>query len=287
MNIKHKKDLCIEYGQILVGNFILALGVAWFILPNNVLTGGVAGIAVALYPVFYIEPKLLINVLTIVLFLIGSIVLGKKFAIKTILSSVCYPLFLTLLSNVSAEYFHTDIYLATIYGGALMGIGVGLVFRTGASTGGTDIPPLIINKYTHFPLPMLVLLTDALTVMLGAAFYGYQAALTGIISVWVSSYMIDKTMLFGAKKTKNVVIISQKYKEIASIIHQQLERGTSIINACGGYSNKSRPMIMSVVSYKQFPQLQQIVAQVDPEAFVIVMEANEVQGLGFSYDEVL
>ena len=286
------KEMLQDTFWILAGNIALAMGVAWFILPNDVLTGGLAGVAIALEPLIHLNPELVINVLTVVLFLAGSVILGKKFAAKTILSTICYPLLLTLLSylakNVIApDTFIMDKYLATIYGGALMGIGVGCVFRTGASTGGMDIPPLIINKYTHIPLPTLVLIVDALTVLLGAAVYGLQAALTGILSVWVSSYMINKTMMIGGHDARNVMIVSNKHKEIMDRIHEALERGTTILEATGGYSSGKRPVIMAVVAKKQLPELQHLVSHIDPEAFVIVMEANEVQGLGFTYEEEL
>ena len=286
------KEMLQDTLWILAGNIALAMGVAWFILPNDVLTGGLAGVAIALEPLIHLNPELVINVLTVVLFLAGSVILGKKFAAKTILSTICYPLLLTLLSylakNVIApDTFIMDKYLATIYGGALMGIGVGCVFRTGASTGGMDIPPLIINKYTHIPLPTLVLIVDALTVLLGAAVYGLQAALTGILSVWVSSYMINKTMMIGGHDARNVMIVSNKHKEIMDRIHEALERGTIILEATGGYSSEKRPVIMAVVAKKQLPELQHLVSHIDPEAFVIVMEANEVQGLGFTYEEEL
>ncbi|MCR0263005.1 YitT family protein [[Clostridium] innocuum] len=286
------KEMLQDTLWILAGNIALAMGVAWFILPNDVLTGGLAGVAIALEPLIHLNPELVINVLTVVLFLAGSVILGKKFAAKTILSTICYPLLLTLLSylakNVIApDTFIMDKYLATIYGGALMGIGVGCVFRTGASTGGMDIPPLIINKYTHIPLPTLVLIVDALTVLLGAAVYGLQAALTGILSVWVSSYMINKTMMIGGHDARNVMIVSNKHKVIMDRIHEALERGTTILEATGGYSSEKRPVIMAVVAKKQLPELQHLVSHIDPEAFVIVMEANEVQGLGFTYEEEL
>ena len=286
------KEMLQDTLWILAGNIALAMGVAWLILPNDVLTGGLAGVAIALEPLIHLNPELVINVLTVVLFLAGSVILGKKFAAKTILSTICYPLLLTLLSYlaknvIEPDTFIMDKYLATIYGGALMGIGVGCVFRTGASTGGMDIPPLIINKYTHIPLPTLVLIVDALTVLLGAAVYGLQAALTGILSVWVSSYMINKTMMIGGHDARNVMIVSNKHKVIMDRIHEALERGTTILEATGGYSSEKRPVIMAVVAKKQLPELQHLVSHIDPEAFVIVMEANEVQGLGFTYEEEL
>lgn len=287
-----KKEKLVEIMWIIAGNMALAIGVAWFILPNNVLTGGLAGIAIALHPIIQIESQILINVFTVMLFIIGSFILGKRFAMKTILSTILYPLFLSLFTYLAdnviiQDTFLMDRYLATIYGGALMGIGIGCVFRTGASTGGMDIPPLIVNKYTHLPLPTLVLVTDALTVLLGAIVYGLEAALTGILSVWVSSYMIHKTMMLGGHDAQNIMIISNKYQEIMNQIHYLLERGTTLLQASGGYSQADKPVLMVVVSRKQVVKLQHMIAHIDPEAFVIVMEAKEVQGLGFTYEEEL
>ncbi len=148
--------------------------------------------------------------------------------------------FFSYLANhvIGADVFIMDKYLATIYGGALMGIGIGCVFRTGASTGGMDIPPLILNKYTHLPLPSPVMLIDALTVLLGAMVYGLQPALMGILSVWVSSFMINKTLMIGGQEAKNVMIISNKHKEIMEYIHKELNRGTTLLQAVGGYSQR-------------------------------------------------
>lgn len=287
-----KKDLILEVLLIILGNLILAIGVTCFILPNNVLTGGLAGIAVAIGPLIQMEETLLINGLTVILFIVGAIVLGRRFAMKTVLSTVVYPLMISFLSwmieaNGWVDSFLMDKYLATIYGGALMGFGVGLVFKTGASTGGMDIPPLILNKYTHISLPVLITITDALTVLLGLSIHGLQAALTGILSVWVSSFMINKAMLIGGHDAMNVMIISNKYDEIKTKVHDLLERGTTIIEAMGGYSNEKKPVLMVVVAKKQLPQLQRMIAHEDSEAFVIVTNTHEVQGLGFSYEEEL
>lgn len=287
-----KKELVYDLLWIIIGNISLAVGVAFFVLPNNVLTGGLPGVAIALEPLIHIKPEFLINFLTITLFVFGVLILGRKFAMKTVLCTILYPCFLSLFSYIATNFISPetlimDKYLATIYGGAFMGIGVGCVFRTGASTGGMDIPPLIINKYTHIPLPSLVMMIDALTVLLGAWTYGFQAALTGILSVWVSSFMINKTMLIGGHDAKNVMIISKEHKLIMEKIHDTLERGTTIIDATGGYSNEKKPVIMVVVAKKQLPDLQHLISHIDPEAFVIVTDTNEVQGLGFTYEEEL
>ena len=166
-----------------------------------------------------------------------------------------------------------------------VGCGVGLVFRCGASTGGMDIPPLIVHRFTHLPLSTLVLITDALTVGLGVATYGLQAALMGIISVFVSSVAIDRTLTLGAVRSKNCMIISAHPEELMAYIHEQLYRGTTLLEAKGGYTKEQRQVIMVVVSRKQYPLLEHEVLRIDPNAFIIVTDTDEVHGLGFTYEE--
>lgn len=286
--ILNKKEIFVEYMLVVMGNLVLAAGVGLFVLPNHILSGGVAGIAVALEPVIHVDPNTMINILTICLFGVGTMILGKKFAIKTAMSSILYPVFLTVISQFAdTVYITNNVLLASLYGGIMIGLGVGLVFRTGASTGGMDIPPLIINKYTGIPLPSLVLVIDSLTVILGALVYGIEAALIGIISVWVSSYMINKAITFGGHDAKNVMIISEKYQEIMDQICQSMNRGATILEAVGGYTGEKRPVLMIVIVKKQFAELNRIVSHIDPSAFVIVTEAHEVQGEGFTYEEEL
>lgn len=275
-----------EYMLVVLGNLILAIGVGLFVLPNHILSGGVAGIAVALEPIIHIDPNTIINILTLCLFGVGTLVLGRKFLLKTALSSILYPLFLTIISQFEHTVFITDnLLLASLYGGILIGLGVGLVFRTGASTGGMDIPPLIINKYTGIPLPTLVLVIDGLTVVLGALVYGIEASLIGIISVWVSSYMINKAITFGAHDAKNVMIISDKYEEIMDKLYESMNRGATILEGIGGYTGERRPVLMVVIVKKQFAELNRIITHIDPSAFIIVTDAREVQGEGFTYEE--
>lgn len=288
--MKLNKEWLYDIFWVVIGNFLLALGVSWFIIPNDILTAGLAGIAVALEPIFHITPEIMINVLTVVLFIIGTCFLGKQFATKTLLSTILYPLFLSILSFIATKGLPSDMlimdkYLASIYGGALMGIGTGIVFHTGASTGGVDIPPLIINKYTKIPLPKLIFITDACTVLLGAAIYGLQPVLIGIISVFISSYMVNKMLLMGGQSAMNVMIISDKYDEIIEQIHKILHRGTTILKGVGGYSKQNRPVIMVVLVKKQLHDLQKLVSHIDESAFVIVSDTKEVQGRGFTYED--
>lgn len=273
--------------MVALGNIILAAGVSFFIVPNDILSGGVAGIAVAISPIVNVSTTLIINGMTFVLFLGGIIILGKNFAIKTLLSTILYPTFVSLFSIIAQDVEITsNPMLASIYGGVLVGAGVGLVFRTGASTGGMDIPPLIVHKYTHIPLATLVLITDGLTVMLGLTIYGVEPALIGLISVWTSSYMVNKMLMLGLSEAKSLMIISEKYEEILTQISSQVDRGATIIKAEGGYKRDERPVLMVVILKKQFPIVNRIITSIDPGAFVIINDVNEVQGEGFTYDSL-
>lgn len=283
---QNPKDFIVGIMAIISGNFIIAIGVTFFVLPLDILSGGVAGIAVALKPIFHVSPAFMINVITIGLYLLGAVILGKKFALKTILSTIVFPVFILLLNLFSDQIHITDnVLLASLYGGICTGVGIGLVFRVGASTGGMDIPPLIINKYTNIPLSTLVVCVDGATVLLGVSVYGIEKAMIGLISVWICGRMIDKIITFGGHEAKNVMIITEKHEQLIKEIYEDIHRGATILHAEGGYTREVKPVIMVVIVKKQFPSLNYLIARVDPEAFVIVSDVNEVQGEGFTYQE--
>lgn len=267
---------------LIAGNYLLALAVGTFILPYNILSGGVAGIAVALEPLIQIDPTLTINVLVIGLFIVGALVLGRNFAISTAISTFLYPFFLSF-TNTGLD-IGVDPILASLYGGLLAGIGVGMVLRTGSSTGGMDVPPLVLHKYTHIEIATWVLIVDGLTVALGLWTYGLQAVLVGFISVWAAAFAINKVLVFGGQNAKTVYIISEKYDEIIAYIHEHLDRGTTLIEARGGFTGDQKPVILTVIMKNQYPTLNRIVHEIDKHAFLIVSDATEVAGYGFSFD---
>ena len=284
VDVQTAKEKIVDFIFVLVGSFALAVASAYFIVPHDVLTGGVAGLSIIITQVTGISTELLINGLTISLFLVGCVFLGKDFAVKTVTSSIAYPIFNTILSKQDV-FIDVDPLVASIYTGVLLGFGVGIVFRTGASTGGMDIPPLILNKYTHIPLHTLVLLVDAVTVGAGFIVFGIEKVLVGLISVYISAVVIDKTMLIGGQQSKSIYIISEHYEKIMEEIHNKLERGSTILTATGGYTRQERPVIYVVISQKQYPELNRLLAHLDPQAFVVVSDATEVHGLGFTYDD--
>jgi uncharacterized membrane-anchored protein YitT (DUF2179 family) len=268
---------------LVIGNYILALSVGMFILPYNILSGGVAGIAVALQPFLSVSPAFIINVLVIGLFIIGAMTLGRQFAFSTAISSFLYPFMLTF--TVKMQYTQAlDPILASLYGGLLAGVGVGMVIRSGSSTGGMDVPPLVIHKYTHIEIHKLVLIVDALTVLLGFYAFGLEAVLIGFISVWACAFSLDKILVFGGQQAKAVYIISEHYKELIPLIHDKLDRGTTLLNATGGYTGENRPVILAVIMKNQYPELTQIIHSIDKHAFFIANETTEVKGYGFTLD---
>lgn len=270
---------------IIVGNLLLSIGVAFFIVPNNILSGGVAGIAVAIAPVIHVSSTMLINVLTMLFFFVGALILGKHFALKTLFSSFLYPFFISIFEGFAKQIEITnDPVLASIYGGIFIGLGVGIVYRTGASTGGMDIPPLIIHKYTGVSLATLVAITDSFTVLLGMSIHGIEPALVGLLSVFTSSYMINKAMMLGIADAKSLMIISDKYEELLHEITTMMDRGATILHAEGGFTRENRPVLMIVILKKQFPAINRMITQIDPAAFVIIHDVNEVQGEGFTFD---
>ena len=268
---------------VVAGNAVLALAVSMFILPYDILSGGVAGVAVALQPLIPLPVTLMVNLLVVGLFIVGACFLGKDFAMKTILSSLIYPVFLTFFSG-RVPVLDLDPILASLYGGLLGGTGVGMALRTGASTGGMDIPPLIVHKLTHIEIAKLVLITDALTVLLGAFTYGLEAVLVGFVSVWASSVAIDKVLMFGGQQAKAIQIISDQYEQIIERIHSELERGTTLIEAQGGFTCEKRKIILVVITKNQYPALMEMVTAIDREAFVIANDTHEVKGFGFSLE---
>ena len=268
---------------VLLGTFILAVSVEMFILPYNILSGGVAGIAVALEPFFHIDKTLFANCTIVALFVVGSLFLGKEFALNTVISSLAYPVFTTLLSRWPLET-GIDPVLASFYAGLLGGIGIGIVMRTGASTGGMDVPPLILHKLTGIKISTLVMIVDGLTVLLGIIAYDINAALIGLVSVFASGFAIARVLEAGrGVAAKKVQIISDSWQAIADSIKFRLKRGLTVIDVTGGYSGEPKKMILVVVYERQYNELLEIIRENDEKAFVITTDSSDMVGEGFTY----
>lgn len=285
--MKMHKSKIKDFFMILLGNLIVACAVSFFILPNNILTGGVPGVAVAIQPIFHLDPVLVINVLTVGLFLVGALLLGKEFAMKSLISTICYPMFVTTLSYIAdmfpKETFLMPDYLASIYAGLILGVGLGLVFRVDASTGGMDIVALILHKFTKIPTGSSVMIVDSCTIAVGMFTYGLAPALVGILSVFVSGECINRMVMLGAQSAKNIMIISDEWKQIRQVLLNRVDRGVTILDASGGYTQQPKPVLMCVIAQKQYPVLEASVLEIDPKAFIIVNDVHQVHGSGFTY----
>ena len=275
------KDNTKEILILLLGNFILAVAVTYFIVPYGILTGGVFGVSIALGPIIpNIDVNYIAYFIIFLTFILGAVFLGRAFAFKTVVSSVVYPMFLEVL-RYSTIVIDVDPLLAALYSGILSGVALGFVFRSHASTGGMDVFPLLLKEYFNLPTSQGLLFVDGLTVMLGISTLGIEAVLLGLMSVWATSYTLDKVLMFGGEQAKSVLIISEKLDIINNRIHLELDRGTTIINAFGGYGKTDRDIIMCVITHEQYPGLKKIVSEEDEEAFVIVQDAKEIMGEGF------
>lgn len=281
------KQRILDFGMIVLGNFLVAVSVAFFILPNDILSGGIAGVAVALKPIWHINSVLLINSLTVILYILGWALLGKKFAYRTLLSTIAYTVFVNglniVVEQMPASTFVMEPYIASIYSGILSGIGLGLAFRAHASTGGMDIPALILHKYLHLKESDSVMIIDGLTIFLGFSTYGLNAALIGVLSVFSGGYAINRTVMLGGQSSKNVMIISEKEEEIRKYILEHMGRGATILEGKGAYTMDNRPVLMVAISQKEYPVLEMDIKRIDEKVFMIVNDAYYVHGEGFTF----
>ncbi|MEG1459545.1 MAG: YitT family protein, partial [Acetivibrio sp.] len=271
---------------ILLGNTIYTLGVTMFIIPNQLITGGTTGLALVASRQFGISVSSFILISNTLMFLLGAFVLGKKFAVTTLISSFFYPLILEIVQRLPGiDTFTTDKLLATICAGIMIGFGIGMVLSVGASTGGLDIPPLIFNKKFGWSISISLYTIDFSILLLQMLFSSKEQILYGILLVLIYSLILDKVLLTGSTKTQ-VKIISKKHKEINTMIIHQLDRGSTLIHADTGFYGHETNVVLTIISNRELSKLNQMVLSIDPHAFMIINQVNEVKGRGFTLDKV-
>lgn len=268
---------------IILGNLIFAVSVNFFVLPYDILSGGVAGIALILNKLFSWNTVIVIDILIVVTFVMAWIFLGKEFTVKTVISSIVYPIFITLLAKVHYN-LEADPLLVAIMGGAIGGIGLSIVLKQDASTGGMDVPSIIIAKYTHIPLAHVMFALDSFVVLMGIISFSVEKVMLGILYIYVCNAVVNKMIVPKTDSAVSLFIISDHQQEICDYIHNILERGTTIINAKGGYTNEKKDVIMTVISKAQYNNLEKEIEKIDKYAFVIISDAKEIKGEGFSFE---
>lgn len=278
-----------KYLVMFLGTLLMAIGVNMFFEPTHMVTGGVSGLAIIIksltagmisicpngIPLWF--TNLFINIF---LFLGSYKILGREFFNNTVVGTVMYSVSLYIIPII--DLARGDFLLAAIFGGAFSGVGLGLIFSAGGSTGGTDLLAAITHKHLkHYTVAQQIMVFDGMVVCGGAVMYGINVALYAIVAVYITSKMMDAIME-GLKFAKMAVVISDKYKEIADGVLHEMGRGITAIPAKGMYSNDEKNMLICAVGKKEITALMDIVDKNDPRAFMIVTDAREVLGEGFS-----
>lgn len=267
---------------VILGNCIYAFGVAMFILPSGLITGGATGIALFVNDVMGVPVSAFVLGFNMLMLLIGFFAFGWKFAANTIVSTFSYPIALELITQLLNGYVMTeDLILCTVFGGICIGGAIGMVIRVGASTGGMDIPPLVLHKYFKIPVSKSIYVFDMLILLLQAFRSSGEQILYGILLVIVYSIVLDKCLMLGTAKMQ-IKVVSAKVQEIREVILIDIDRGVTMLKGETGYMKQDTEMLLSVVSMRELARTERLIHSVDKDAFVIINRVSEVSGRGFS-----
>ncbi len=277
-----KQDVVFNALQIIFGNILYALAVVLFILPHDLITGGSTGIALIFNHYFNINISTFVFIFNFIMFILGAFLLGKKFALSTLLSTVTYPLALAVLQAMFSDIIlTTNIILNTVFAGLLIGAAIGIIIKCGASSGGMDIPPLVLQKHFGISVAILLYIFDFIILIFQASFQNTEMLLFGICLVMIYTYVIEKVIISG-KQRAQVQIISEKHNEIRREIIETADRGVTIFKGKTGYLNNDCDIILTVLSNREMVRLSKIILTIDPNVFMIISTVREVSGRGFT-----
>ena len=282
---KMKNNKLLTMLMVLLGNLFYALTVKLFLLPANLISCGTTGIALVGNHLTGMPMSWFIFVFNMVMLILGWWILGKKFAMTTVLSSLFYPIALEALNHLLGDVRITaDILLNTLFAGLGLGASLGIVIRAGASTGGMDIPPLVLKKLFHIPVSVSLWSFDFCIMLTQMMFHKAEDLLYGILLLFVISFALNKMLLLGTSKTE-VKIVSQQAVQIRDAILSRIDRGVTMLHGEGGYLHTQTEVILSVVSNNELPKIEQLARSIDPDCFMIVTRVTEVWGRGFTYSK--
>ena len=281
-NWNEKLQKAASFGIVILGNILYALAVRLFVMPAGLLTGGTTGIGLALNRAFGIPVSSFVLVFNAMMLLIGWKVMGRKFALTTIVSTFVYPIALGFFERLFGNLMLTeDLFLCTIFSGLGIGASLGIVIRAGASTGGMDIPPLVLNHYLRIPVSVSMYVFDFCILLVQAVGNPPEKVLYGLILVMTYTLVLDKLMLMGTTRTE-VRIVSKHAQKIREAIISEMDRGVTMLSGETGYLKHQTQMIFSVISNRELPRLEKLIHAIDPESFMVVNRVSEVSGRGFS-----
>lgn len=268
-----------RYLMFFVGLLLLSLSFNVFLLPNNIVFGGVSGLSIITKQLFGWTPSTFIMVSSIILLLISFLVLGVEKSIGSVLGSLLFPVFVDLTENVATNIGiqNNDILLIAVFGGVMYGLGAGLVFKAGFTTGGTDIVNQIISKYLKVSMGKALIMSDGLIVLGGVFVFGLTKLMYALIVLYIISILTDKVLL-GISDSKAFYIIAEKDAEIKDYILNYLNHGITVFDAKGGFKNNKQKVLFCVIPTKEYFKLKEGIKEIDANAFFVVTDAYEVNG---------
>ena len=276
---KEGKQIARDYAMVVAGSLLLALAFIWFFIPHDIAPGGVTGIATVIAHLTGLNVGLLSFLINLPLFLAGWRQVGWRFAIRSFIAMMLVSVFIDTLPGVDLS---GDPMLASVFGGVVMGVGLGIVVRAGASTGGTDMAAKMIHKLISFvTIPIVLFMIDAVVVLVAAMVFGLKAAFFALIALYTSTVAMD-AIIKGFNTAMQFVIITRNPSAIISRIHTELERGCTSLKATGTYSGDEIGTLLCVISRMEVARLKKLIAEEDPLAFVTVCNVHEALGEGFS-----
>lgn len=277
-------DTLRTWTMILAGNATLAFIVAAFIDPHGIIAAGTTGIGLALNQFFSIDTALAVLILNVLMLLLGLVVLGKKFFLTTVASSLLFPVFLAVMQRVPGiESLTTNPLLAALFAGGLLGAAVGMVMRVGSSTGGTDVVNLVMHKRLHWPLSVCVWATDIMVLGVQALFSDTEQILYGVVTLVIESLVLNQVMLLGQSQIQ-LLVISRQFEELRAKLLTELQAGVTLLlieTGCVGWQGKG---VLCVIPPRKLFAAKELIYSVDPEAFLTITQVREAQGQGFSYE---
>ena len=268
-----------ELIEFIIGCFLVALAFNLFMSPNNLVAGGVSGFSLILKHFFGLNPSTIISVANVFLIILSFLVLGKEKTKATILGSILFPIFVSLTEHLSTyiSFKESELILVAIFGGVLQGLGAGLIFRAGYSTGGTDILNMIVSKIFKISLGNSMFFTDGTIIVIGAFVFGFNHLMYSLIILYLISTLTDKVVL-GISDSKAFYIITSKEKEVKDFVINELKHGVTEFNAKGGYNSENQTVLMSVVPTREYYKLKEGIHNIDKNAFFVAMDSYEVKG---------
>lgn len=269
-----------DYLFTIIGSILVAISYNLFLLPAHLAAGGISGLSTILYELFKLEPYMTQLLFNIPIFIAGWIILGRAFSIKSLIATLLIPLTIFLTDGL-VHKGTDDALLGAIYGGIVLGIGLGLVYRGNGSTGGTATLAQIVKKYTSLSSGFCQLMVDALVVITSAVVFDFEHALYALISIYVTSKVIDFVQLH-AGDNKLVFIVTNNEQQTMDLIYQTVERGVTKVNSFGGYSKEEKSLLFSVMEQKEAIYFKQVITREEPESFVIFLSASDIIGRGFT-----